>query len=90
MNRAKKILEAGKQLGKPKMRPGIVRVGATKPPLPPKPPKPPSPPKPNNKKPLLTKSATVPGMTKTKKPSSKKNRVSKSWARSFMNNMTRK
>ena len=91
MNRAKKILEAGKQLGKPKMRPGIVRTGATKPPLPPKPPKPPSPPKPNNnKKPLLTKSATVPGMTKTKKSSSKKNRVSKSWARSFMNSMTRK
>jgi hypothetical protein len=93
MNRAKKILEAGKQLDKPKMRPGIVRTGATKPPLPPKPPKPPSPPKPNNnnnKKPLLTKSATVPGMTKTKKPSSKKNRVSKSWARSFMNSMTRK
>jgi hypothetical protein len=29
-------------------------------------------------------------MTKTKKPSSKKNRVSKSWTRSFMNSMTRK
>ena len=91
MNRAKKILEGGKQLGKPKMRPGIARTGATKPPLPPKPPKPPSPPKPNNnKKPLLTKPTTAPGMTKTKKPSSKKNRVSKSWTRSFMNSMTRK
>jgi len=94
MNRAKKILEGGKQLGKPKMRPGIARTGATKPPLPPKPPKPPKPPSPpkpnNNKKPLLTKPMTAPGMTKTKKPSSKKNRVSKSWTRSFMNSMTRK
>ena len=93
MNRAKKILEAGKQLGKPKMKPGIARVGATKPPLPPKPPKPPSSPRPNNnnnKKPLLTKPATALGMTKTKKPSSKKSRVSKSWTRSFMNSMTRK
>ena len=75
---------------KPVMRPGIAR----KPPLPPKPPKAPSPPKTangnNNKKPLLTKPATAAGMTKSRKPATKKNRVSKSWVKSFMNSMTRK
>ncbi len=102
INRAKKVLQGGKQMTKTTIRPGITR----KPPLPPKlppPPKPPSPPKPsngnNNKKPLLTKPATTPGMTKSskpasksrsKKPATKKNRVSKSWIKSFMKSMTSK
>ena len=90
INRAKKVLQGNKQTTKPMMRPGIAR----KPPLPPKPPKAPSPPKPangnNNKKPLLIKPATAAGMTKSRKSATKKNRVSKSWVKSFMNSMTRK
>ena len=99
INRAKKVLQGGKQMTKTTIRPGIAR----KPPLPPRPPKPPSPPKPsngnNNKKPLLTKPAITPGMTKSskpasksrsKKPATKKNRVSKSWIKSFMKSMTNK
>jgi len=89
INRAKKVLQGNKQMTKPTIRPGITR----KPPLPPRPPKVPSPPKPangNNKKPLLTKPITTPGMTKSRKSATKKNRVSKSWVKSFVNSMTRK
>ena len=89
INRAKQVLQGGKQMAKPTIRPGITR----KPPLPPRPPKAPSPPKPssgnNNKKPLLTKPATSAGMTKGRKPASKKNKVSRAWINSFMKSMTR-
>jgi hypothetical protein len=89
INRAKQVLQGGKQMTKPTIRPGITR----KPPLPPKPPKAPSPPKPssgnNNKKPLLTKPATSAGMTKGRKSASKKNKVSRAWINSFMKSMTR-
>jgi tRNA A-37 threonylcarbamoyl transferase component Bud32 len=95
INRAKKILQNGKQVSKTTMRPSIARK---KPPLPPKAPKAPSPPKPvngnNNKQPILTKPTTSAGMTKSKKPSTrtpsgKKNKVSQAWINSFMKNMTR-